>query len=55
MKEHGVQVPLEDIASKDQKQDVEICCLVISELDQAVIDQESVILSELESPISVSS
>ena len=48
---HRVQVTLHDIASKHQKQNVKIRGLVVTELDETIIDQKSVVLCELESPM----
>ena len=48
---HRIQVTLHDVASEDQKQNVEICGLIVTELDETIIDQKSVVLCELESPM----
>lgn len=52
--EHGVQITLHNITSKNQEQDVKVCCLVITELDQRVINKKTVILGELEPPVTTS-
>ena len=48
---HRVQVTLHDVASKYQKQNVKIRGLVVTELDETIIDKKSVVLCELESPM----
>jgi hypothetical protein len=48
---HRVQVSLHDIACKHQKQNVEIRCLIFTELDKTIIDQKSIVLGELETPM----
>jgi hypothetical protein len=48
---HLVQVTLHDVASKYQKQNIEICCLIVTELDKAIIDQKSIVFGELETPV----
>ena len=48
---HRVQVTLHDIASEHQKQNVKIRGLVVTELDETIIDKKSVVLCELESPM----
>ena len=48
---HRIQVTLHDVASEDQKQNVEICGLIVTELDETIIDKKSVVLCELESPM----
>lgn len=42
-----LKIPLHNIACKNKEEYVEICSLVIAKLDQTIVNQESVILSEL--------
>jgi hypothetical protein len=48
---HGVQVSLHDVTCKYQKQNVEIRCLIVTELNKAIIDQKSIVFGELEAPV----
>jgi hypothetical protein len=52
--EHGIQVALHYVARENQEEDVEVRCLVISKLDQTIVDQEGVVFGELEPPVSTS-
>jgi hypothetical protein len=52
--EHGIQVALHNVARENQEEDVEVRGLVVSKLDQTIVDQEGVVFGELEAPVSTS-
>ena len=49
----GVHMFLEDVACYDQEEDVEIVRLVVSELNEAVVGQQRVVLLESEVLVSI--
>jgi len=51
---HRRQVLLYDVAGEEEEDDVEVTCLVVSELDQAVENEQHVVLLELEVHVSIS-
>jgi predicted metalloenzyme YecM len=52
---HAIKVPLHDVAGKDQKQYIEVCGLIISELNETIVNKDCIILSKLESPMTAAS
>lgn len=52
-KERAVEMPLHDVAGENEKDDVDIRSLVVSEPDEAVVDQNCVVFAELERPVPV--
>jgi hypothetical protein len=49
--EGWVESSLHKVTGKDQEENVEVGGLVVSELDQRIVDEKSIVFGELEAPI----